>query len=396
MNHQFISSQQWQQTLFTFTLKAQDFVKYSRVVRSRDENNNKDKNWVQRKLNLKKVSEIRKFLLDDSSTIPVSFIVNICTKDSKEELFIWNTEIKDDGINISENDLVIIDGQHRQAAFDYESYNTYLNDSKKGIRFRELTEKQKHKLDNFEVIIVGYKDLSRLEMASIFIAINKNQRKVSKSVIFDLLHISPEDIDKEPNLELQKALLSGISAEDVKATSIIEELSEDEESCWQWLINIERWSTKATVELWSFVEHLSPALKDTRFLNAKDFPSHYQRYDCIKNFYNILIQTVFKLKSEDIDGEIIYTTPFQQFRDKYCYLSKPSWISILLSKDFFDYIMVKKWWFDKISWNINIEVLRGIFSKLSESDFDTRQYKWLLASKGGYKEVLNELREKIW
>jgi len=395
----FLISQQNKNKVFTFTMNAKDFIQHSRIVRARNSEWTKELDGVQRKLNLKRVVALRKFLLEDISTIPVSFIVNICTQENSDKSFKWNSLIGNNTITIAEDDLVVIDGQHRLAAFDYSNYNESLNDPQKWIRFPILSDKEKKKLDDFELIIVGYKNLSRIEMATIFISINNNQKRISKSVIFDLLQIEKQDVDNLKSPELENILLTWMKFEQIRATGIVEQLSEDPDSCWFNKIKFEwTWNGGQTIELWSFVEHLSLAMGEKRFLGIKNFPYHSDRYEFIKRFYNILVESVFPVRSTNIEWDILYTTSNQQFSEAHIFLSKPSGIGITLNSNFIDYIMKELWIYSSNTKIVDWNNLRLLFTKLGPEDFSSLniRYKWKLSSKAGYADIAAILKEKLW
>lgn len=383
----FLKLKQWNTDLFVFSLKAKDLLQFSSIENSRDKENIKNKKWFQRKLDFKRVEKIRKYLLNNNSDIPTNFIVNICTEENINEGFSGKSVFKGNEIILSEKwDLLIIDWQHRLAALNYIDYN---EKNAEWVKFKELKPEEKDKLDNFEILITGYKDLWKIDMARIFITINNNQKKVSKSVIFDLLNIKDSDLwDIDKNTE--KILLSWLSIEQIKATEIIEELNTNIKGYWNGVINYEWWKTK-NIELWSFVEHLSFALKENRFLWENKYADFNERVKIINLFYNNFINTVYSDKYND-DWE--YITRYEQFIDKTCILSKPSWVWIVFSKDFFDKIL--KLSLDK-NGEINENTLQDIFKNFVSFDFSTKNesYKWKLASRSWYKEVIDILTSKI-
>jgi len=383
-----IKINQWPNFLFIFSLKAKDFLFFSKIERSREwEKNIKNKKGFQRKLDLKRVSRIRDYLLSDNSYIPTNFIVNICTEDHNDVDFKSKAKITNNSLIElnSENDLLVIDWQHRLAALDYINYNSELNWS--WIRFKELSNKDREKLDNYEVIITWYLNISRIEMAKVFITINNNQKKVNKSVIFDLLHISWKDIDNLDQ-ETEEILMAWLTLEQIKATSIIEELYENNKSYWYNAVNYE-WGRLKTIELWSFVEHLSLALWKYRFLNNENFIYHERRVETIDLFYKKLIDSIFQEKKE---GDVLISK-YDQFIDKNCILSKASWVWIIFNKDIFDKVL-------ELSLDgdiINEKYLEKIFLNFNENDFlsTNPEYKWKLSSKAWYSEIIKILSNKI-
>lgn len=384
---------QWDTNLFVFSLSANDFLKYAKIERAREwKDNIKNLKGFQRKLDSKRVSDIRNYILSRNSYIPTNFIVNICTQEHNENGFKWEAILDSEKLITlnSENDLLVIDWQHRLAALDYENYNSTKN--WEGVRFKELTKEDKFVLDNYNVIITWYLNVSRIEMAKIFITINKNQKRVSKSVIFDLLHISWKDIDNIDQ-ETEEILLSWLSLEQIKATSIIEELNETKNSYWFNAIKFEWWRMK-TIELWSFVEHLTPLLWKNRFLNENDFPSHIGRVNIINTFYKKFIDSIFEEKRIITPlWEEIIISKYDQFTDSDCILSKASWVWITLNKDFFDKIMKLAY----INNNLDEKILEKIFKNFNSNDFSStnENYKWKLSSRAWYLEIIKVLSDKI-
>lgn len=383
----FLNLTQWNQNLFVFSLKAKDLLKFSSIENTRNIDNQKNKKGFQRKLDLKRVEKIRKYLLNINSDIPTNFIVNICTNNNLNEDFKWNSIANNNQIELFEKwDILIIDWQHRLAALNYKSYNEHTEGL---VKFKVLKTEEKEKLDNYEILITWYKDLWKIDMARIFITINNNQKKVSKSVIFDLLNIKDSDLwNIDANTE--KILLSWLTIEQIRATEIIEELNSNVKSYWNNVVNYEWWKTK-NVELWSFVEHLSIALKDGRFLGRQIYSDFNERVRVINLFYNSLINTVYK---DTYNKDWEYITKYEQFIDRACILSKPSWVWIIFHNQFFDKILD-----NSLDWNNNIDELKlqSLFQNFKPVDFLTTniEYKWKLASKSWYKEVVDILISKI-
>lgn len=385
----------WKFKLFIFKLSAKKFIEYSKIERRYDNmNKNIEVNqlWVQRKLNLEKVKKIRSYILEKDSTIPASFIVNICTNDNYNEKFKTNSSIEDNLITLNWKDLIVIDWQHRLAALDY---NTYKFDWK----YDELSESEKNKLDEMEVIIVGYKDISLIDMADIFITINYNQKRVSKSIIYDLLNLVESDFYNITTSQ-EDRFFWWVSHKEFRAASIVDDLNEDSNSYWNNLIKVEWWKWR-TIEKWSFVENLAKLFNKNRiFWNDKI--SNSDIYYILCNFYNIFLETIYYNSKNDLKNinnklEDNYIDIYNEFRNPDYFLAKPSWVWIILDENIFDRIVKKTFDFDKREYKLN--EFNKIIKNLNLSHFLVNNpeynFKWKLSSRAWYKEVVNYLSKKL-
>jgi DGQHR domain-containing protein len=116
---------------------------------------------IQRTYKADRSKEIAEYIDSENSVLANSLIVNLNSKYIK---------INKDKLEISriEKSVFIIDGQHRLRAFDFASKKEY------------------------ELPVSGFVDLSVSEIAEIFVKINYYQKPVNKSLVYDLLGISPE------------------------------------------------------------------------------------------------------------------------------------------------------------------------------------------------------------
>lgn len=116
---------------------------------------------IQRPFKELRSKEIAEYIDSEDSVLPNNIIVSL-----KSEFVNFNNGFLE--IEQKKDIAFVIDGQHRLRAFKYTS---------KG---------------DFELPVSGFFDLSLSEIAEIFVKINYNQKPVSKSLVYDLLGISPE------------------------------------------------------------------------------------------------------------------------------------------------------------------------------------------------------------
>jgi DGQHR domain-containing protein len=117
---------------------------------------------IQRPYKSSRSKEIAEYIEEEDSVLPNNIIVSL-----KQE-FIHYSNNGELIIQPERNVAFVIDGQHRLRAFNYTA---------------------KH---DFELPVSGFVDLSLAEIAEIFVKINYYQKPVSKSLVYDLLGISPD------------------------------------------------------------------------------------------------------------------------------------------------------------------------------------------------------------
>ena len=141
-------------------MTSDQIVKISKVNR-RDNNNG-----IQRSLESKRVNEIAKYCEDPDATFPTPIVLNVLSQNVKQKNICYNDGLYrleyDDGEQFAE----ILDGQHRI----------------EGIKKAEAFQ--------MEMLVVLMFDLTEEEKAYIFSTINNNQKKVDKSLIYDLFEVS--------------------------------------------------------------------------------------------------------------------------------------------------------------------------------------------------------------
>lgn len=142
------------------------FIDYKELLRladvnEREYNSDLEKYMgIQRKVDEKRLKDIRQFILSSDSTFPTSIVLNITSDD-----IIENYNEKNHSILIKDNKVVfnILDGQHRLYSF--------VNSNFEG---------------HFELPITIIIDADLETQAHIFTKINLNQTKVNKSLTYDL------------------------------------------------------------------------------------------------------------------------------------------------------------------------------------------------------------------
>lgn len=116
---------------------------------------------IQRSLNVSRSKEIAEYIDGDDSVLANNIIINLESDNIIE---------CDDSIELKKikNSVFVIDGQHRLRAFNF-------------------TNKK-----DFELPVSAFIDLTWAEIAEIFVKINYYQKPVNKSLVYDLLGISPD------------------------------------------------------------------------------------------------------------------------------------------------------------------------------------------------------------
>lgn len=112
---------------------------------------------MQRELDVKKVNAVKKYISSFDASFPNSIILNLNSK------YIINKTKTHLEIEKTEDAFTVIDGQHRLSGFD-----GYI------------------KGDKFELVVSIFIDLSISIQANLFKTINSEQKKVDRSLIFDL------------------------------------------------------------------------------------------------------------------------------------------------------------------------------------------------------------------
>lgn len=143
--------------IYLFKIKAKELLDIA-IFKPREADR---ETGIQRDWNISRSKEIAEYIESDDAVLANNIIVNIKAD---------NLEYKDNTLYIKNevNSVFVIDGQHRLRAFSY-------------------VEK-----DDFEIPVSAFVDLTWAEIADIFVKINYYQKPVNKSLVYDLLGISPD------------------------------------------------------------------------------------------------------------------------------------------------------------------------------------------------------------
>lgn len=153
---------------------------------------------IQRKLNLKRVKEIAQYCEDPAAMFPTPIILsgkskyfNFYNQDSDElekkdgyiDLSSGFVEIESEKIIKDGNFLSIVDGQHRLSGIENSQDST-----------------------KFDLLVMFIFDTENYEDAEIFSVINRNQKQVSKSLVYDLYGLTDDMTIEKFAHEIVKSL----------------------------------------------------------------------------------------------------------------------------------------------------------------------------------------------
>ncbi len=164
---------------------------------SEDFNDRIDETYYQRLIENERVKNIEKFILEslvdqenDSTTIttvfPSSMIIafDVDNELKNEDEFV-NFDIPDQN-----NSCLIVDGQHRfagmQRLYEHTNYNLFLNDK---ISNKEIRNKIENYLFNCTIIL----NFTIWEQSQLFINVNFYQKRVNKSLFYDIFGSTPPE-----------------------------------------------------------------------------------------------------------------------------------------------------------------------------------------------------------
>ena len=167
---------------YSFVLNAEVLMKIGYVSAvDRD-------NGVQRPLSVKRCKDVAKFIDSEKGIFANNIILNL----PKESYFEPIEESTDGYLYIPDDEKTawIVDGQHRLYGFEYSS-------------------------SKYDLLCSGFIDMGIENEAQIFITINKEQKGISTSVIYDLLPLTK-------NADYQK----------MRTQSLIKKFNEDPDSPW--------------------------------------------------------------------------------------------------------------------------------------------------------------------
>lgn len=157
-----------------------DLDKYLREIENDGINIASEEEGIQRRLEKKRIKEIRGYYEDNSNTIyPTTVILSKTIKEKdnffKKYLLIDSEEFGSFNSNEINGDFKIIDGQHRLAG---------------------IMSSKKDSVMNLEISVTIIFNIGLPEEASLFAVINGKQKSVNKSLIYDLQNeIGEEEIN---------------------------------------------------------------------------------------------------------------------------------------------------------------------------------------------------------
>ena len=223
-------------------------------------NRREDKEGVQRKLDLKRKKAITEYCSDPDAIFPTPIIMSIRSEDVTdftEQNGFCTFEIKDDV------KLPVIDGQHR----------IY------GILGSELPK-------DYELPVVFMFDVTQEEEAYVFSTINFNQKKVDKSLIYELFDVYQTRSPQKTCHEIAKALNDNVDSPFYKRLKVLGKKE----------------SANETLSQGTFVYHLLPLIcpRDkadlvARQIKRKEKVAEYPDCQFNKYFMNEEDSTIYKI-----------------------------------------------------------------------------------------------------
>ena len=232
-----------------------DVIKNLFVVNRRE-----DREGVQRKLDLKRKKAITEYCSDPDAIFPTPIIMSIRSEDVvdfTEKNGFCTFEIKD---NVK---LPVIDGQHR----------IY------GILDSELPK-------DYELPVVFMFDITQEEEAYVFSTINFNQKKVDKSLIYELFDVYQTRSPQKTCHEVAKALNDNIDSPFYRRLKVLGKKESENE----------------TLSQGTFVYHLLPLIcpRDkaesvARQIKRKENVTEYPNCQFNKYFMNEEDSTIYKI-----------------------------------------------------------------------------------------------------
>lgn len=148
---------------------------------------NEKYNGIQRRTNLNRIEEIAEYIYKSdkrSALFPTPIVLGVNIYEDDKQLVKYNATTNE--LEFSENDtkFTIIDGQHRLLGI---------------ARYAKKYDSKIHKID---IPIILFPDINLQEATKLFININANQKKVNKSLVFDLYdNINEPMYDKIKNIK---------------------------------------------------------------------------------------------------------------------------------------------------------------------------------------------------
>lgn len=159
--------------------------------------NDKDETYYQRLIENERVKSIEKFILEslieqdkDTTTITTVFPSSMIIAFDSESEMLKDDDYIDFNLPQKNNSCLIVDGQHRfagmQRLYERTNYNLFLSEK---ISNKEIRDKIENYLFNCTIII----NFSIWEQSQLFINVNFYQKRVNKSLFYDIFGSTPPE-----------------------------------------------------------------------------------------------------------------------------------------------------------------------------------------------------------
>lgn len=163
---------------------SKKLYEYIHMLEKRGLNVDYSENGMQRQIQIDRLNQIASFIEEINNIIPNAIILGCydkrieqgkSDKDYQKQLNIINEELGIFSLDLNKNhEMIVIDGQHRLGGYFYS---------------------KSEEISNMEVPIVILFGPSLSVASKIFIDINKNQKSVDSSMIYDLTAVLEEEYD---------------------------------------------------------------------------------------------------------------------------------------------------------------------------------------------------------
>ncbi len=207
----------------------------------------------QRFLDEKRAVEISRYLQQPSALLPNSIILAVNVElDESDVVHQSQDKFVEIALPRDDNSAVILDGQHRVAAF------RYLNEDIRG---------------DFQAIVTFLVGIPFYQQAEIFAVINGKQKPVNKSIIYDLFGYAPVGRDKD------ERLYEGLMAVARFCSHVTRILEIVEESPWQNRIKMRGPGDEGLISQAAVVEYL------TALVEPKTFSSRLRVFPLLYSYF---------------------------------------------------------------------------------------------------------------
>lgn len=360
-------------TFYAAKIKASDLLLIAEADPYRiDENGNYS--GIQRSRNDKRVKEISEYLKGQESALPNSIIIAGNTVDNEDEKIKWRiiSEGDDKFLVIPKGKIngTIIDGQHRVNGFKYLTLD---------------------KQEEYELLCSIYLDIPNPYQAFLFATINMNQKKVDKSLAYELYGYNLDDENSE-SWSTEKAAVFITRKLNFEEKSIFRHhiivAAENDEILFDVRPKDQDWSISTA----SIVDGILSLITS----NAKKDRDILQQLPLNKRVRSSLINDNSPLRKyyKESNDKLVYTIVNNFFHASYkCFYKKDSFlfktIGIQAQFNLLKQILVRKLEVDK---DISIEYFYNILEVCNSIDFSDNYYS---TSGVGRTRVINSFLIKL-